>query len=252
MNNDFNYRLKIKESFVARQNKKQNFSLRAFAQFLGIGKTTLNEVLAHRRTLNKKTAIKIAEKLAFSDEELLAMFEEIRQESVRKKTNVTSLSKILANDEFALISDWWHIAILCISQIENHSANPVELAKHLRIKTSEAELALETLKRLGLIKISRNKIFRSSNPIETETDIPSSAIRHYHSQNLDTAKYSLHNNAINERVFSSISIATNKEKLKLAEKKIIKFKEEMSKILSTSAPEEVYTIAVQILSLIHI
>ena len=51
---------------------------------------------------------------------------------------------------------------------------------------------------------------------------------------------------MNERLFSSISIPSSKEKLDKAKKHIERFKKQMINLMSTDKQEEVYTIAIQV------
>ena len=152
----------------------------------------------------------------------------------------------MSHDDFAVISDWFNIAILAFAQMNIEKINVKFLSKALSISEKEIENSLENLTRLKLIEFKNGKLIRTSNPISVGGTITSEHIRKYHAQNLDLAKISLLNDSIDERIFGSITIPTNKKKLKLAEKKIQQFKEDMTRLLSTNKPEEVYTVSAQI------
>ena len=54
-------------------------------------------------------------------------------------------------DTFAVISDWYHYAILSLLEVTDARLDPRWISKRLGINRLEARLAIERLKRLSLI-----------------------------------------------------------------------------------------------------
>lgn len=226
--------------------KNPLYSIRSFARFLGISKTTLSDFLNNKKSISEKLLNKILSKLNISDEEKKLYKKEILSENKNSKSSFSEDMHFIKEDEFALISDWYHIALLGITQLKNHSADISYLSKKLNVPAALVKEALLRLKRLKLIEIKNNKIIRSSNPIKYHSEIPSQALRNYNIQNLKNAENALVNLDVSERYFTSITIPSNKKKLKETCEAIEKAKYKISDSMKTKTPEDVYVIAMQI------
>jgi uncharacterized protein (TIGR02147 family) len=152
----------------------------------------------------------------------------------------------LSADEFALISDWFHFAILSLSRIPNNRAQHEWIAERLGLTPDTAAQALRRLQRLGLVVVEKGKFRQTAKPLTTTTDIPSEAIRSYHRQNLQLAQEKIEQVATEKRILSSITMATTPEQLEKAKKKILNFKHKLCKELECEDPTEVYTLGIQL------
>ena len=97
-----------------------------------------------------------------------------------------------------------------------------------------------------MIEIRDGKFKQTSKPLKTKTDVPSEAVRKYHKQNLDLAKERIESVSLDERDYSSITMAINPAKLGKAKKMISEFKQKLCKELESGEAEEVYTFAAQL------
>ena len=66
------FRQQLKQEFLKRTAKNEKYSLRAFAAMLEINHATLSGMLAGKRSVTKGSAVKIAGKLGWGPEVLLA------------------------------------------------------------------------------------------------------------------------------------------------------------------------------------
>lgn len=238
---EFNYREELKNSLLERRSKNTSYSLRAYARDLGVSSTALSDVLAGKRNFSDKNAQRIAERLSFSPEQSRQMFQEIKNNKVNSLERVEILR--IAEDEFNLISNWYYIAILTLSQQEHIYANAEDIGDRLGVSSGEASEAIRTLERLGLISVKENKLVRTSLSLRTTTDVPSYAIRNYHKENLDVAKFHLDNTEISLREISSMNLNIDPQKINIAKKMINDFKEKFTQEMEKTSPKEVYTLA---------
>jgi uncharacterized protein (TIGR02147 family) len=237
-----NYRLFLKEELERRRQVNSLYSLRAFSRQLKMSPAQLSQIISGKRPLTAKTAFRIAEVLALSPLET-STFVESTLQSVPKET---STAVEIKEDEFSLIADWYHLAILSLSELRQHRADPRWIASQLGIKTSEASVALQRLQKLKIIEIKGGKVRQIMNPLKTPSDVPSSANRIYHAQNLDKAKEKLETVPVADREFSAITMAVSRKNLPKAKKMITEFKRKLCALLEQGEKQAVYSLAIQL------
>ena len=235
----------LKQELADRKAKNPSYSLRAFARDLGIGATSLSDVLAEKRVLSKTNIHKISERLELSP----LQKEQLFQTSSRTLDweNVERLE--LKEDTFRLIADWHYLAILNLAKTKNCRAEAQWLAQRLGISQVEAQTALDRLLRLKLVSVFRGKLKRTAKPLTTSREIPSEAVRRHHRGNLKLAEKTLDEVPVELREFSSTTVATNPANLKKAKDYLMKAKHRVAAILDTGEPTEVYTLSFQLFPL---
>lgn len=239
------YQRLLTEKLLELKKKNSQFSLRSFSKSIKISPSQVSSLLSGRKKLTIKQASKIIEFLNLDETESQLLLQDLLPANMKSQPTL-SQQKILSQDEFDLISDWYHFAILSLGQIKNHEATAKWIAHRLRIDILTASAALKRLLRLKLIEIKNNQLRQISEPLTTTTNIPSKAIRSYHSQNLQLAQEKLEVVPVEERLFSTITMATTPEKLKKVEKMINDFKHKICHELECNEPTDVYTLAIQL------
>jgi len=238
---EFNYRDELKKSLREKKSKNNGYSLRAFARDLGVSSTALSDVLSGKRNFSQKNAQKISERLCFSPEQYKVMLKEIKRQTL--DFNVQCEVVQIKEDEFNLISNWYFLAVLTLSEQRNVKACFKTIGVRLGIKPHLAKKAIDTLIRLNFIEVRNKKLKRTSHSIRTTSDIPSYAIRNYHKENLEVIKYNLDNTDVTLREVTSMNLNIDPKKLKKAKKMINKFKEDFTVEMEKTSPKEVYTLA---------
>lgn len=235
------------QELTRRQTRNSSYSLRAFARDLGIGATTLSDVLADKRSLSKTNLGKVMEKLLVSPSERETLWGEYK-DNVNRPREIDSKT-VLEEDVFRLIADWHYLAVWSLAKIKNNQARPEWIANRLGIKKEEAEDAVERLIRLKLVRKAHGRLVSTGNDLSTTTDIPSAAIRKHHSQNLRLAEEALHNVPVDFREFSSVTMAVNLEKLPTVKQILLKTRKKINDLLETGEASEVYTLSFQLFPL---
>lgn len=228
MQNEEFIREQLNEFFKIRRTKNSAFSVRAMAQFFKTSPAQMSQILSGKRPLSRKFIKIVSEKIDLP------------------KTDSNIEFNTLQNDEFKLISDWYHFAILSLSKTSKNSADPKYIAQHLGIDYFLAKDAFERLLKLGLIQVKNGNFIQTTNPLHTTNDIPSAAIRDHHKQILNLAAEKLDEIDVDFREFTSITMALNIKKLPAAKKIIRQFKIELYELVGQGKCEDVYTFSAQL------
>ncbi|OQW50448.1 MAG: hypothetical protein A4S09_01245 [Proteobacteria bacterium SG_bin7] len=221
-------RILLQNELAKRCQRNPRYSLRAFAKSLDTSHTVLSLVLSGKRSISKKLREKIREELGLTHPE---------------ETPVQQITI----DAFAIISDWYHYAILSLLEIPESTINPVWISKKLGITALEAKLAVERLKRLELIEYKNDRWHQTGVPIRFDNTISNSTIKNFHKQLLSKAVESLENDPKNLRDFSSMTMAIDPDHLPFAFEEIKKFRRELTqKLEKLGRPKEVYNLTIQL------
>lgn len=234
------------------QKRNPGYSLRAFAKKLQLSPSAVSEILNGKRKVSQKLAHKILLNLDCSPTEqyrILSLFNQDENSFTEGKDKLQSLQ--LSADQYHLISDWHHFAILSLAETKGFRADPLWIAKRLGVKVIEAELALERIQRLGLVRWSRkNKTLAlTQTQITTSDEIKNQAIKKSHQQDLHLSAEALENAPIEIRDFTSMTMAVDALKIPQAKRMIRDFQAKMSAFLETGEQTEVYKLCVHLIPL---
>lgn len=195
-------------------------------------------------------AYKVLSALNVSPQELDRLLSKI--ESSRSKKSRTSSRK--SNSEYMqldlnrmyVVLDWYYFAIVSLAQTEDFREDPEWIAKRLGIKRATVLSALRRLEQVGLlVRNKKGELVDASTNFSTPSDIPDYAIRKRHQQHLELASESLESDEVFERDFSSMTIATTREKLKEAKVRIKEFRRNLCAFLESDEKEDVFLLNIQ-------
>jgi uncharacterized protein (TIGR02147 family) len=237
------YHSLLQEAFQARREKNPSYSLRAFSRALGISPTTLSKVFRYERNLSPRNLQKLGVFLELSPFEI----EKLSLRKMAKRVEPTA--RRMAEDEFHLISDWFHFAILNLAKIPSSRFDAGWISRRLAIGRVEANGALKRLERMGLIEKKGRRLVRTSARILTTTDVPSRALKKFHRQQLNLAIEALQNVPVERRDITSVTMAVDPARLTLAKKKIAEFRDLLSDFLEGGEKKEVYLLSFQLFPL---
>jgi uncharacterized protein (TIGR02147 family) len=240
-----NYRDFLKEVLTERIQQNRQYSLRGFARNIGIQPSLLSEVLGGRRKLSLEGANLVAQELGLAGQEadyfeLLVELDRaknpIRRESTLRKIQQINPKKKnihdLSVDHFLVISEWYHFAILRLTELENFQWSIKNVARALGIHEVEVSSALERLERLGLIQCEKGqKPVKSSENYLVSSAVPNEAIRKYHTQMLQKTVDALSSQGPKERFSGTEDFLLADDQLKEASEI---FEECFAKILALS------------------
>ncbi|WP_412472006.1 TIGR02147 family protein [Halobacteriovorax sp. RT-1-4] len=238
MQNEIIERLSIE--FANARAKNPSYSLRAYANRLGIQVSALSEILNGKRAITKKMGQNILSGLGVNP---------IESEKILSGTKAKEESN-LSLDYFKAISDWYYFAILSLAEIPNFKAQPEWISKRLNISRREAKFALDRLIKLEMLVENKDGSFEASGiQYKTPTDILNVSLKNHTVQTLELAMNSVLNDPIEERDFSTVTMAIDPSKIDEAKKMIKSFRKRLSKKLETGSKKEVYKLSVQLFPL---
>lgn len=230
----------LHSKFAELKRKNPRFTLRAYAARLGVSSGALSEMLSGRRKLTVKAAEKLATKLALSPSEK-AKFTNARP----IKQEVAQLTQ----DQFHLISDWWHFAILNLIETHDFKNDLDWMASRLLINRSLVEAAIERLKRLGMLKINGRTLKRQEARYETTDEVLDLSIRRAHQSDLELIQKSLDGDDPSVRDVTSITVPLEPAKIKEAKAFIREFQDQFIDRFATGEASEVYRMSLQLFPL---
>jgi uncharacterized protein (TIGR02147 family) len=254
------YRDFLNDELIRRTSVNRAYSLRAFAKSLDLSSGELSELLRGVRKLSLKSAIKISKALGLTSSEtkhLLSLVEvehgkkiSVDISSSNKNVNETKLSI----DQFDIISEWYHFAILNLAECKDFEWSYSYISKKLGIKPYEVKVAIDKMVNVGLITkfVHKNGNISykvSEDYVMSNEGIPSKAIRNYHRQILNKAIESLELQPVNEREISGIGMAIDMNDLKAIKKDISEFQDMLIEKYSKGKKERVYQLEVALFAL---
>ena len=231
--------------YQKRKQRNPNYSLRSFAKWLSISPAQLSQMLSGKRTITLKTLKKINDRLALSPQDNRELMQSLLKEKHLISTSPAQKTHLLKDDEFALIADWYHLAILSLAKTKGAKSDPRWVARRLGIKFEEAHQALLRMERLGILQL-KPELKQMGDPLEVSSEIPSQAIRKYHLQNLSLAMEKIETVETSLRQFLSMSIPMNPSLLKAMKKEMDQFLERMTDLSHAAKPSEVYHLNIQL------
>jgi uncharacterized protein (TIGR02147 family) len=229
--------------------KNARWSQRAFAVRLGLSSGALSEIFQGKRILSSLLKKKIAAKLQLSPLEESEFFADELPEHL--KSHRLEYYK-LSNDQFHLISDWWHFAILNLLQTRDFKANVPWISKRLGLSEKVVQEAWDRLFRLGHLAKDGKKIVRTFPRIETSDNLFDLSIQKSHLEDLELIERSLREVPVELRDHTSMTLVMNRKSITKAKELIRIFQDRFSEEVEptpSSPGEEVYKISISLFPL---
>lgn len=246
--NHTSFRAFLAEELNRRLNENPRYSQRAFAKQLGLSPGELSEILRGKRGLSTRSVARISKSLGLSSTEtrhLALLAQAGKSEEIKTDQEYASDLKEterLDLEKFSVVADWYHFAILNLTEVEGFRWREKWISKRLGIPFSQAALAMHRLEKLGLVtRLSHGKVRKSDRALVVGDGVPSEAIRRYHQQILKLAMASLDLQKLEEREVSGISFALGKDALPSIKKDISEFLDAMlAKYSKAKKKKDVY------------
>lgn len=234
------FRTYLQQEFVRRTTKNPSYSLRSFAQQVGMNHATLSSLISGKRKITPATIQKLAQALDLSPEEVA---------SFTRSKSIPNDYFVLQQDAFVAMSDWYFDAILELALIPNFKLEPEVISTSIGITQLNAKIALETLERLELLdkdKSGKYKIRHQNSINILDSDFTSAANRKYQRSILEKSLEALNTIDRKNRDHTSTTIAIDKKDLPQAKELIQKFRHQLTDFLQIKNKKlnEVYQLQV--------
>lgn len=150
-------------------------------------------------------------------------------------------------DTFAVISDWYHYAIMELTFVAGFRAEPKWIAKKLSITTEEAKSAVERLKRLGLLLEENGSLVKSSKMTTNHSSVDTSAAhKQLQKQLIEKALLAIDECPQEEKDITAMTMAIDKANLPKAKEIIRKFRRDLCALLEDGDQSQVYNLGIQL------
>jgi uncharacterized protein (TIGR02147 family) len=222
--------------------RNPRLSKRAFAAKMGLSSGALTEILKGRRPLSLKQKMKLLPKLDLSPKEKTEFLGE--QITTAMSTDVQDASLKLTEDQFRMIGDWWHYALLNLLKTKDFKFDFLWMSKRLRLPEKSLFEAWQRLLRLGHIVKKEGRFFRRYPNLSTPDNVISQSLRRSHLEDLKLIERALIEVDPGERDVVSMTVGICLKDIPAAKKLIREFQDRFSDLVSDKNPEEIYKLSI--------
>jgi uncharacterized protein (TIGR02147 family) len=253
----------IKQYFERKQDTNPAYSLRALARDLKVSPSYVSGVLNGQKKISQKSLTKLVRTLDIDDEAALylkmaLLLEDVEDTELRKRlespVNGRPFQKFrpISRKKNALLSKWYYVAVLDLMTCVHFKSDTLWIARQLGILLSEAEDAIETLKKLKLIE-ETSAGWRKRSEVVRVPRANSTEIRQFHKQMIEKAladlQFKTQPEQFEKRMFGGITMAVSPGKIKEARQKLNAVLHEIADDLIDGESTEVYQLNFQLFPL---
>lgn len=262
----YDFKTTLSEGYAKRQSGELKFTLKAYADELGLTAQTLDKVLKGRVGLSKSKAEMIARRL-----DLKGRVKELFVASVEAKHSRSLTARALAKkkveqleselafqtlDEksFAKISNWVDMVCCMILDLDDFDFDEQKIAKALQVSEHRVRESYRKLADLGLIAKNQNGRWKRTNSLFSfDAEGESKALRNYYRDLWSRAEPSLDDEALARRNFSATILSLGDDDLDFVRDEISAFHKSLIKKISLrpGKAERIYSLAVQFFPLLQ-
>lgn len=250
------FRLWLQQQFTQRCKRNSMYSLRAFAMLLQMDASSVSQIFSGKRQASTRVITRVCHILSASPQQqetfikaVKAKFKHSKMLAVDQVHNHDHAHsfELLAEDAFAVVSEWYHFALLELININGFDQRPSWCARTLGISTTEAQIAIDRMVRLGLLRFEERKLIRTNKLLTNfAPGMTSPAHKNLQRQILMMAVDAIDNAKSEEKDITAMTMAIDIRKIPEARKLIAKFRRDLCAYLEKGEQTRVYQLAVQL------
>lgn len=236
----------LKSELRRRQLKNARYSQRSFARDLGIDAAILSKVFSKKYVPSLQLAEQMVLKLDVKQTTRRLFLESViksRTKMVTEKfpASEVTTTRVISQDTFRVISDWYHYAILELTFTESFKPDTKWIARTLGIDEIDAAVALRRLVAIGLLKKTDDS-YRKTDTCLTTLDRAKTteAQKTYTKAMLLKAAESVDKHTLDERFMFGMTMAIDPALFPVAQMMIEKFINELCVTLESGRQKRVY------------
>lgn len=238
--------VKVLETELARRTATNSrYSLRAFARDLNIDQSSLSKVLARKRQLTNPSILRIANHLGLPARQAKKFL------SVEQKAIKHAPLSDLNHEQFAIVANWYHDAILELIDTADFKPNLRWIAKRLALSEAQVRAAVQRLENVGYLQITKSGrwIDQSKDNSIHPDQVSSQTLKMYQKQILNNSLKAIDTVELSQRSHTSNTFSGSAENIEEARKLIEKCRRDVATLLGGSANTkntEVYQIQISL------
>ena len=242
------FRALLQSELARRCAKNPKYSLRAFADQLGIDHSSLSQMLRQRRAITPR-AIRLMGTRLKLDESAIEAF--VEREATLAAAPSPQLQHVreLSKDLASVVCDLSHFAILELVRLKSFKPDSRWIARVLGLTVDEVNLAITRLLHLGLLEMSERGrwLDKSGDSVATLEEFTQVAIRQLSQQVRRLHLSAMHRVPADLRDHSSTTIAIDAAKLPAAFELVRRFRGELVRCLRThGSADDVYQLEISL------
>lgn len=258
-----NYRSFIILELEARKQRNPRYSLRTYADSLGISPSRLSQVIRGKAGVSVKKGREISFRL-FTDEKQREVFITLVEAEHSKSPVVKTAAKKrldelfseetahLSFEKFSMIRNWYHYSILELTELKQFKPSYEWVSNQLGIDLEETRKAVERLIELELLKVEPDRWMQSDKEMSTTNGISSMAVREHHKQVIARMLGKIDETPLEKRFLNSTTMAIDDSKIAEAKKYLTEFRERFCKqIQDSDEKNSVYCFSMQLFPLLE-
>lgn len=238
----------LQEELVLRCNRNPAYSLRSFAKAIGVSPSFLSKILNGQRRITDEVFQKITTNLNLEP----SVFETFRSDEDAISESDMKF-RDLQLEYFKIISDWYHYALIELTNLDGFKNSPEWIASKLGITVNQAKAATDRLLNLELLELKDGKLRPTSGGnTTTKNDFTDLAFKKMQDDLLKKAITSLWNEDLTQRDHTSVSMAINPDDIPEVKKRLTKMRRELCKYLERpqkKKPTQVYNLSLSFFAL---
>ncbi|NJL25700.1 MAG: DUF4423 domain-containing protein [Calothrix sp. SM1_5_4] len=250
------------EEFRSRRTRNPHYSLRAFARDLGMPASKLSQNLRGLCGISVAKAEQIATRLEMREDEKLLFLTMVESQHARSRVARQQARNALQRlseekldelklEKFAVVRDWYHMAILELTDIRGFKPDVAWVAEKLGLPESLVRQAVERLQALELLEISGDGWKQTHVDMELEAGLPSRTIREHHKQVLTKAIVAIDSVPAEKREYSSQTMTLDRRYVSELKTMIREFQRKLSRVSHQGEPDSVYVVGIQLFPVVE-
>ncbi len=258
MNEQLRVQQLLQRKFLEIKAKNPSFSMRALATRLGMQPAATNEILKGERRVSRKIAEQIADRLMLDPSERSDLLHDfplkLKRNTQTQKVRKEELEVLKLNsNQFELISEWIHFAILSLIRVKGFQSEISWIANRLGVADLDARKAILRLQHLNLIRIDeKGNMTRTSQAVRSTDDIRDLSLQRMHLNDMEMAKSKLVEVNVDKRDFTNYTFPANPETLKRAKEIIRQAQDDLENLMNDDEAKEVYRVCMYLFPLTNL
>jgi uncharacterized protein (TIGR02147 family) len=251
----------LRVELQSRRDRRSEYSLRAFARDLNLSPSTLSEVLNGKVGLSPQKGKEVARRLKLAaphDDHFcdLITAKHSRNSIARKEAEIRAGARMRSTnahqslEKFKVISDWQHNAILELVDLAPKYHSIEALSKALSLPKKLIRESVERLLQMGELTTEASGWKTQSSVSFVGEQIPSDAIKQYHTQILKKAQEALHTQTVSEREYQASFFSLDVKDLESFKQDLSRMRRELIKKYGHKpSRNRVYSLSFQLMRL---
>jgi uncharacterized protein (TIGR02147 family) len=242
----------LREELILRSQRNPAYSLRRFAKSIGVSPSFLSKVLNGQRRVTDKVLHKISTNLNLE----FALVQRFRtgEDQTSDPQPVPEFNN-LDLEYFKIISDWYHYALIELTNVAEFKNCPEWISTRLGITINQAKSAIERLLKLKLLEMKDGTLQPTTGGnTTTKNEFTHLAFKKMQNDLLQKAAHSLWNEELELRDHTSICMAIDPADIPEVKKRLAKVRREICQFLERpqkkiKKPTQVYNLSLSFFSL---